>query len=693
MRYIIAAPSFSHKSAGIVVLYELQKWLVKYGKDAVILNFKAPFKPLDDDIVIYPEIVKGNPLKARKVVRYILNVPGKLGGDTKYDENEILFAFDETLQEYSNGNVLRVPTFEEFFKDYGYERSIDCFWIGKGPFTQHPVTENCFEITYQWPPTRRELAELLNHTRTFYTYDDKTSLSTEAKMCGCEVKLIHDNKVAAHPELVFVDMDCFHEQLQKFIDLTWDEESEDKIKDNVTRRIRDFKTYQKSVKPPAPKVSVVMLTWNALEYTRKCVQSIQQHTAIPYEIIFTDNASSDGTQKYLDGLVRQNPNFKLVKNKENIGFAAGNNQGVKAAESEFVMLLNNDVLVSDGWLEGMLAVLEKDAAIGAVGPITNYISGLQRLAEVPYRDDDDAAFHHFAWQVKSKNAGKITPRRRLAGFAMLMRKELYNALGGFDESFGSGNFEDDDLCLRIRQEGYALMVDESTYIHHFGSQTFKANKMDYSQSMQSRGRIFRKKWPKVDYDELLEMKNPLSEVHEKIFEEGAKTLELGEWQKAAEYFEQITLDNPIHEEALFGIALAARQNGDSEKALHQINRLMGLNPNHTGALNLSGLYAAEMGDIDGALMLFRKCKKLDSNFLEARRNLAELLFAAEDESGGKSEFNEILKDTGEDVYTLTRLCQLFIEKEDIQASLSYAKRLLEADPSNELAELILKNQN
>ena len=122
-----------------------------------------------------------------------------------------------------------------------------------------------------------------------------------------------------------------------------------------------------------------------------------------------------------------------------------------------MLLLNNDVLVGSGWLEDMVAALEQDAQIGMVGPVTNHISGRQRIADIPC--DDTPGFHKFAGRVREAHRGKLTPRRRIAGFAILMRKVLYDELGDLDEMYGSGNYEDDDLCLRVRARGYAVMVN------------------------------------------------------------------------------------------------------------------------------------------------------------------------------------------------------------------------------------------
>ena len=154
-------------------------------------------------------------------------------------------------------------------------------------------------------------------------------------------------------------------------------------------------------------VSIIILTWNALEYTQKCVNSIQNHTRYPHEIVFVDNASTDGTVEYLRNLVKGHSNYKLIENRENRGFAAGNNQGVSAASGEYVMLLNNDVLVSDGWLESLVESLEIDKNIGMVGPITNSISGRQQVIEIPYTDEQ--GFYKFAQGIRSTYKGRLTP--------------------------------------------------------------------------------------------------------------------------------------------------------------------------------------------------------------------------------------------------------------------------------------------
>lgn len=133
-----------------------------------------------------------------------------------------------------------------------------------------------------------------------------------------------------------------------------------------------------------PLTSIIILTFNQLQFTQECVESIQRHTPEPHEIVFVDNGSHDGTVKWLRQQAKAHNNYRLIENKKNLGFAKGCNQGMAAAKGEYLLLLNNDVVVTGGWLAGMLACINASADYGIVGPMTNNIAGPQQLATVPY---------------------------------------------------------------------------------------------------------------------------------------------------------------------------------------------------------------------------------------------------------------------------------------------------------------------
>ena len=138
-------------------------------------------------------------------------------------------------------------------------------------------------------------------------------------------------------------------------------------------------------------VSIVMLTYNQLDDTKLCVESLFKHTAdVNYELIFVDNGSTkDDTIAYLDNLKKEHKNIKTIYNKENLGFACANNQGIELAEGDYVLLLNNDVILTDGWLSRMINIAESDSKIGVVAPCTNHASGRQVVTFLGTEDDDE----------------------------------------------------------------------------------------------------------------------------------------------------------------------------------------------------------------------------------------------------------------------------------------------------------------
>lgn len=387
---------------------------------------------------------------------------------------------------------------------------------------------------------------------------------------------------------------------------------------------------------PQKLVSIIILTYNAFKYTRQCISSIQQHTSYPHEIIFVDNGSTDGTVEYLRILIKECPHYKLIENQENKGFAAGNNQGVAIAGGEYVMLLNNDVLVSDGWLEGLVESLERDENIGMVGPITNSISGRQMVKEIPYTDEN--GFHIFAQRIRKAYYGRLTPRYRIAGFAVLMRKVLYEEAGGLEESFGTGNYEDDDLCLKIREKGYAIMVDESVYIHHYRSQTFIENKVDYRNSLSVNKSRFSEKWPNVDYEQLLELHSNLVDVNATLVTQGQQALESGNIGGAIELYSKVLKTNPVDEVALYGIGLAYQTSGKMDDAIDAYKKVIKthsrfyrqspsgnssclLNAYH----NLALVYA-NINQTDNAISTLKKAIELHDGEATVYNNLGVLYF-------------------------------------------------------------------
>jgi len=130
-----------------------------------------------------------------------------------------------------------------------------------------------------------------------------------------------------------------------------------------------------------PLVSIVILTHNNLALTKACLASLLELTDYPnYELLLVDNASTDGSVDFFKDFAKQHQQVRLVLNPSNLGFAAGNNTGIKTARGDFIVLLNNDTYCTRGWLRDLLRHLAKDKSLGAVGPVTNNIGNEARVA-------------------------------------------------------------------------------------------------------------------------------------------------------------------------------------------------------------------------------------------------------------------------------------------------------------------------
>lgn len=245
-----------------------------------------------------------------------------------------------------------------------------------------------------------------------------------------------------------------------------------------------------------PLTSIVILTRNQLDYTRRCVEGIARCTPEPHELVFVDNGSSDGTLEYL----RSIHGALIIDNDENLGFGGACNQGMAAARGERILLLNNDVVPTDGWLAALHDALDAEGPTGLAGPRTNRIVGMQQVDRVGYDEDTLEGLEAWASTWRAEHRGRRTATVRLVGFCILLEREVVERIGGFDLRYEVGNFEDDDLCLRAGVAGFDCVVAEDSFIHHFGSRTFAGEQIDHAARMSGNYARFMQAWGLVDAD-------------------------------------------------------------------------------------------------------------------------------------------------------------------------------------------------
>ncbi|MCR5421881.1 MAG: glycosyltransferase [Lachnospiraceae bacterium] len=232
---------------------------------------------------------------------------------------------------------------------------------------------------------------------------------------------------------------------------------------------------------------IVIVSYNSFFFTRECIKSIRNSVpAKCYKIIVVDNASTDESR---DWLLKQN-DIMLICNDKNVGFGPACNQAVKATigteyESLDIFLLNNDTRLCDNSFYFLKKALYSSDDIGAVGSVSNYAGNRQQV-DILYDKVDDYLEYGRINNVSREDA--LEERVRLSGFALMIRRELWDMIEGFDEDFAPGYFEDDALSMEILKRGYRLMLVKNSYIYHAGSQSFA--KLDYNKLLVDHRELF-----------------------------------------------------------------------------------------------------------------------------------------------------------------------------------------------------------
>lgn len=227
-------------------------------------------------------------------------------------------------------------------------------------------------------------------------------------------------------------------------------------------------------------VDILIRGFENVALTAACLSSIRQNTdAALYQATYVDNGSA---KENFYQLVKNNPDVVFVRLPFNHGSVRAINVGLALAmlsPSEFILLMDNDTEVPRGdaeWLNRFMAYFD-DPKVGAVGAVSDYVSGLQQAEAAPDTYNKD-------WQEDTRSGVKEPPEAPvLVSFAMMIRKDALKQIGLFDERFEPGMGEDYDAVLRLRQAGWKCIVGKSIWVKHVGSQTF--GKMGFNELLQA----------------------------------------------------------------------------------------------------------------------------------------------------------------------------------------------------------------
>lgn len=237
------------------------------------------------------------------------------------------------------------------------------------------------------------------------------------------------------------------------------------------------------------KTSIIIVTYNNLNYTKECIQSILKYTQKnTYEIIVIDNNSKDNTKSWL----KKQKNLKIILNNKNLGFPVACNQGIKIANKENdILLLNNDTIVTTNWLSNLKKCLYSNDKIGATGSVCNHDENLQGV-NFSYSN-----FEEMQKKAKENNISdpnKWEQKNFLIGFCLLIKREVINKIHFLDEAYSPGYVDDNDLCMEIIKCGYQLMLCHDSFIHHYLGSEFRKDLDSFYNILEKNRAYFKNKW-------------------------------------------------------------------------------------------------------------------------------------------------------------------------------------------------------
>lgn len=296
-----------------------------------------------------------------------------------------------------------------------------------------------------------------------------------------------------------------------------------------------------------PLVSIIIPVYNRKDLTKRCIETILKlNYRHSFELIVVDDCSTDGTQSYLAYMAKKQPNIFAVRNGRNSGFAVSCNRGAKLARGTYLVFLNNDTVPLKGWLDALVEVAERDKSIAVVGAKLLYPNGTIQHAGVGFRKVPHPIFCYHVHAGKPQNYPDANVEKdydAVTAACMLVRRDVFFELGGFDEAYVNG-YEDVDFCLRVRERGYRVVYTPNSVLYHLESQSPGR----FDKSIKNI-RLLHKRWfGKVRTEDWVEPKVSVVIVNYNGWKDTAESITSLFDQEVYQRFQVIVVDNASQED-------------------------------------------------------------------------------------------------------------------------------------------------
>jgi len=234
-----------------------------------------------------------------------------------------------------------------------------------------------------------------------------------------------------------------------------------------------------------PICDLVLLSWNHLEETQPCLESLLSSTRVPCRLLIVDNGSEEDVRAFLQAVTPRGAIQEIVvlQNETNEGFPRGMNRGIAASRAPFVCLLNNDLRFTVGWLQEMIDVAQATPSVGVMNPTSS------TFGNYPPKG---MSLQAYADRLQQSH-GQYVEVGMCIGFCMLIKRDVLDRIGGLSEEVERIFFEDEDFCMRAQQVGYQCVVAEGCYVYHAEHRT--VSKMPEREALFTRNRVWlRQRW-------------------------------------------------------------------------------------------------------------------------------------------------------------------------------------------------------
>lgn len=260
-------------------------------------------------------------------------------------------------------------------------------------------------------------------------------------------------------------------------------------------------------------ITILVVAYNRLEKTRRCVESILKYTkGIDYELLLLDNGSDDGTLEYFQSVPYEKTTVWTISN--NVGLSYAFSLAMRYFHTEYFVSVSNDVYVTENWLKNLLCCMQSDPEIGVVCPVSSHVSNCQEV-DLHVKDFDD--MQRKAAQFNRSDPRKWQERMRIITIILMVKRAVCDAAGTIDLGFYH-DFGDDDISARVRHAGYKLMICGDTYVHHdhdFRNMEDK-DPEQFQKSLAMGRKNYREKYQGIDaWDDISNFELPMMQLLER----------------------------------------------------------------------------------------------------------------------------------------------------------------------------------